>query len=49
MSQNYSELYLAVPPPTLQAAPPPPTPQRDEPGILICTYVTCRKILDLKK
>jgi hypothetical protein len=44
MFQKYSELYLAVPPPTLQAA-----PQEDEPGILICTCVTCRKTLDLKK
>jgi hypothetical protein len=44
MFQKYSELYLAVPPPTLQAA-----PREDEPGILICTCVTCRKTLDLKK
>ncbi len=53
MFQNYSELYLAVPPwshppPTLQAALPPP-PQRKVPEILICYFVTCRKILDLKK
>jgi hypothetical protein len=41
MVQNYSELYLAVPPPTHCRLP----PETD----LICICVTCRWILDLKK
>ncbi len=35
---------LDCPTTALQAA-----PERDGPGILICSCVTCRKILDLKK
>jgi hypothetical protein len=48
MVQNYSELYLAVPPPT-PAHCRLPYPKRDGPGILICSCVTCRWILALKK
>ena len=44
MFQNYSELCLAVPTPTLQAS-----LRGDGQVILICSCVTCRKILDLKK
>jgi hypothetical protein len=44
MFQNYSELYLTVPSPHCRLP-----PERDGPGILICSCVTCRKILDLKK
>jgi hypothetical protein len=44
MFQTYSELYLTVPPPHCKLP-----PERDGPGILICSCVTCRKILDLKK
>ena len=44
MFQNYSELYLTVTPPHYRLP-----PERDGPGILICSCVTCRKILDLRK
>jgi hypothetical protein len=44
MFQNYSELYLTAPPPHCRLP-----PERDGPGILICSCVTCQKILDLKK
>jgi hypothetical protein len=44
MFQNYSELYLTVPPAHCRLP-----PERDGTGILICNCVTCRKILDLKK
>jgi hypothetical protein len=46
MVQNYSELYLAVPPPAPAHCRLPP--ETDGPGILICSCVTFRWILDLK-
>ncbi len=47
MVQNYSELYLAVPPPTPAHCRLPP--KTDGLGILICSCVTFQWILDLKK
>jgi hypothetical protein len=43
MFQNYSELCLAVPLHCRMLS------ESDGPAILICSCVTCRKILDLKK